>query len=283
MELRVLKYFVKIAEEENMTKAAQKLHVSQPALSKQIKELETEVGHVLFIRSKQRMILTEKGMLLKKRAENILSMVDKTLEEINNDELLMGNIYIGTGPTDNLNQIMKIIKDFRINYPMVKFHIKSGDKYSLLEGIENGLLDFGIFIREYDKRYYEGIKLNLQNELGLWVHKDHFLANKKVIDTIELKDIPLVVANQAIKDGEVPSFIADNQIIGTYDLIENARMIVKHNLASALVINKEDYDSDLKFIHIKDMPRYHWYIIWKKENKTKIQERFITYLKKRLG
>ena len=98
MELRVLKYFIKIAEEENMTKAAQKLHVSQPALSKQMKELENEIGHLLFVRNKQRMVLTEKGMLLKKRAESILMLVDKTV-----DELLVGNIYIGTGQTDNLD------------------------------------------------------------------------------------------------------------------------------------------------------------------------------------
>ena len=109
MELRVLKYFIKIAEEENMTKAAQKLHVSQPALSKQMKELENEIGHLLFVRNKQRMVLTEKGMLLKKRAESILMLVDKTVDELNNDELLVGNIYIGTGQTDNLDEIMEII------------------------------------------------------------------------------------------------------------------------------------------------------------------------------
>lgn len=279
MELRVLKYFIKIAEEENMTKAAQKLHVSQPALSKQMKELENEIGHLLFVRNKQRMVLTEKGMLLKKRAESILMLVDKTVDELNNDELLVGNIYIGTGQTDNLDEIMEIIKQFRNHYPFVKFHIHSGDKYSLLNDIENGLLDFRVFIREYDKKYYEGIRLNLQNELGLWVSKDHFLADKNVIEATNLKDISLVVAHQAINDGEVPSFISDDQIIGTYDLIENARVIVKHNLASALVINKEDYDPDLKFIHIKNMPQYHWYMIWKKESKTKIQEKFIDYLK----
>ena len=271
MELRVLKYFIKIAEEENMTKAAQKLHVSQPALSKQMKELENEIGHLLFVRNKQRMVLTEKGMLLKKRAESILMLVDKTVDELNNDELLVGNIYIGTGQTDNLDEIMEIIKQFRNHYPFVKFHIHSGDKYSLLNDIENGLLDFGVFIREYDKKYYEGIRLNLQNELGLWVSKDHFLADKNVIEATNLKDISLVVAHQAINDGEVPSFISDDQIIGTYDLIENARVIVKHNLASALVINKEDYDPDLKFIHIKNMPQYHWYMIWKKESKTKLK------------
>ena len=279
MELRVLKYFIKISEEENMTKAAQKLHVSQPALSKQMKELENEIGHLLFVRNKQRMVLTEKGMLLKKRAESILMLVDKTVDELNNDELLVGNIYIGTGQTDNLDEIMEIIKQFRNHYPFIKFHIHSGDKYSLLNDIENGLLDFGVFIREYDKKYYEGIRLNLQNELGLWVSKDHFLADKNVIEATNLKDISLVVAHQAINDGEVPSFISDDQIIGTYDLIENARVIVKHNLASALVINKEDYDPDLKFIHIKNMPQYHWYMIWKKESKTNIQEKFIDYLK----
>ena len=195
----------------------------------------------------------------------------------------MGSVY-----SEKILRLVGIREDYNIAFEkeIYKFNLCPINQLNLLiveidllNDIENGLLDFGVFIREYDKKYYEGIRLNLQNELGLWVSKDHFLADKNVIEATNLKDISLVVAHQAINDGEVPSFISDDQIIGTYDLIENARVIVKHNLASALVINKEDYDTDLKFIHIKNMPQYHWYMIWKKESKTKIQEKFIDYLK----
>ena len=173
MELRVLKYFIKIAEEENMTKAAQKLHVSQP--SKQMKELENEIGHLLFVRNKQRMVLTEKGMLLKKRAESILMLVDKTVDELNNDELLVGNIYIGTGQTDNLDEKFNKI----VLYSMFP-HLENKTN-TIKKLIQNNLLEGGkLIIAHSDSREY----LNNMHK-----NKDKIVSESRLIDINDQKKI----------------------------------------------------------------------------------------------
>lgn len=260
MELRVLNYFLTIAREKNMTKAAKILHVSQPALSKQIKDLEQEIGSPLFIRGKSSLSLTEKGFLSQERASQILELSYKTLEEMQND-VLAGPLYIGTGQTDNLVEIVKVMKAFNEHYPFVKFHILSGDKETLLKQMNLGLLDFSLFIREYDKSKYDGISLKSKNSLGLLVPSNHPLAMKETIDITNLKDEKLIVARQALQDGEVPTFIQEKQIVAIFDLPENAKIMVKENLGIALIPDTCYQDPDLTFIPLKNMPSYKWHII----------------------
>lgn len=281
MELRVLNYFLTIAREKNMTKAAKILHVSQPALSKQIKDLEEEVGSPLFIRGKSSLSLTEKGFLLQERAAQILELSNKTLEEMQND-VLAGPLYIGTGQTDNLTEIVKVMKVFNEHYPFVKFHILSGDKETLLKQMNLGLLDFSLFIREYDKSKYDGISLKSKNSFGLLVPSNHPLAMKETIDVTDLKDEKLIVARQALQDGEVPTFIQEQQIVAIFDLPENAKIMVKENLGIALIPDTCYQDPDLTFIPLNNMPSYKWHIIWKKGNISPIQKAFIEMLKKYL-
>ena len=281
MELRVLNYFLTIAREKNMTRAAKILHVSQPALSKQIKDLEEEVGSPLFIRGKASLSLTEKGFLLQERASQILELSNKTLEEMQND-VLAGPLYIGTGQTDNLVEIVKVMKVFNEHYPFVKFHILSGDKETLLKQMNLGLLDFSLFIREYDKSKYEGLSLKSKNSFGLLVPSNHPLAMKETIDVTDLKDEKLIVARQALQDGEVPTFIQEQQIVAIFDLPENAKIMVKENLGIALIPDTCYQDPDLTFIPLKNMPSYKWHIIWKKGNVSPIQKAFIEMLKKYL-
>lgn len=278
MELRVLNYFLTIAREKNMTKAAKILHVSQPALSKQIKDLEQEIGSPLFIRGKSSLSLTEKGFLLQERASQILELSYKTLEEMQND-VLAGPLYIGTGQTDNLVEIVKVMKLFNERYPFVKFHILSGDKETLLKQIDHGLLDFGLFIREYDKSNYEGLALKSTNSLGILVPLNHSLAKKEMIDAVDLKDEKLIVARQALQDGEVPTFIQDQQIVAIFDLPESTKIMVKENLGIALMPDTCYQDPDLTFIPLKNMSSYKWHIIWKKGNVSPIQKTFIETLK----
>lgn len=236
-----------------MTKAAKILHVSQPALSKQIKDLEQEIGSPLFIRGKSSLSLTEKGFLLQERASQILELSHKTLEEMQND-ILAGPLYIGTGQTDNLVEIVKVMKLFNERYPFVKFHILSGDKETLLKQIDHGLLDFGLFIREYDKSNYEGLALKSTNSLGILVPLNHSLAKKEMIDAVDLKDEKLIVARQALQDGEVPTFIQDQQIVAIFDLPENAKIMVKEKLGIALMPDTCYQDPDLTFIPLKICP-----------------------------
>ena len=278
MELRVLNYFLVIAREKNMTKAAKLLHVSQPALSKQIKELEQEIGSPLFIRGKSSLSLTEKGYLLQERANQILSLSTKTLEEMKSDTLA-GPLYIGTGQTDNLNEIVKMMKLFQERYPHVQFHLLSGDKETLLKQLESSILDFGLFIRDYDKNLYEGITLKSTNSLGILVSKEHPFASKKIITENDLKDEKIMVARQALQDQKIPDYIEHKQIVAIFDLPENAKTMVKENMGIALLLNTCYQDPDLKFIPLENMPLYHWHFIWKKKPNSLLQKTFIEMLK----
>ena len=278
MELRVLNYFLVIAREKNMTKAAKLLHVSQPALSKQIKELEQEIGSPLFIRGKSSLSLTEKGYLLQERASQILSLSTKTLEEMKSDTLA-GPLYIGTGQTDNLSEIVKMMKLFQERYPHVQFHLLSGDKETLLKQLESSILDFGLFIRDYDRNLYEGITLKSTNSLGILVSKEHPFASKKIITENDLKDEKIMVARQAMQDQEIPDFIDNNQIVTIFDLPENAKIMVKENMGIALIPDTCYQDPDLTFIPLENMPSYHWHLIWKKKPTSLLQKTFIETLK----
>ena len=279
MELRVLRYFLMIAKEKNMTNAAEKLYVSQPALSKKIKELELEIGAPLFIRKKRGLELTDKGVLLKERASQIIELSDKTMKELEED-VVVGDIYIGSAPTENLREVLRAMSIFKKNYPRVKFHISTGDKETLLNDIDKGLLDFGIVVREYDKTRYEGIPLHNENTLGLMMRRDHPLAYKEHLDSQDLISEPLFVARQALQDGEIPDFI--RSIAGTYDLPSNALIICEEGLGSILLLDNEawyKHNEKVIFKQILGMPSYKWYIIWKKGIHTNLHERFVEKIK----
>lgn len=149
MEIRVLRYFLMIAREENMTRAAKYLHVTQPTLSKQMKQLEEEIGKKLFIRSNYSIKLTDEGLLLKKRAEDILNMVDKTIEEFQSlDDITGGDIYIGAAESESFSYFASVAKELQIQYPNVKFHLYSGNTEIIAERLDRGLLDFAIIVQE---------------------------------------------------------------------------------------------------------------------------------------
>ena len=148
MELRVLKYFIAIAREQNISAAAERLHLSQPTLSRQIKDMEEELGKQLFIRGNRKITLTEEGMILRKRAEEILDLVEKTENEItSSDTVVAGDIYIGTGETKSLRFLAKIAKELNEQYPNIHYHIISGDSVDIIEKLDTGLIDFAILVR----------------------------------------------------------------------------------------------------------------------------------------
>ena len=147
MEIRVLKYFLAVAREGSITGAANSLHLTQPTLTRQIQDLEKELGQKLLIRGKHKVSLTPEGMILRKRAEEIIQMVDKTEEEFKSiSDVIAGDIYIGCGETDSMKYIAEVMKDIQSEYPAVKFHIHSGNAEDVIEKLDKGLLDFGILI-----------------------------------------------------------------------------------------------------------------------------------------
>lgn len=148
MEIRVLNYFLAVAREQNISSAAEVLHLTQPTLSRQLKELEDELGKQLFIRGKRKITLTEAGMLFRKRAEEIINLVKKTENEMTNSaEIISGDVYIGTGETEAVQVIAEICKELQKKYPNIHYHISSDDGQDVIENLEKGLIDFGILLR----------------------------------------------------------------------------------------------------------------------------------------
>lgn len=163
MELRVLQYFLAAAREQSITGASEYLHLSQPTLSRQLKDLEEELGKKLFIRGNRRITLTEEGMILRKRAEEITQLVKKTEDEIAlSDETVAGNIFIGAGETDAVRFVIKAEQELRNEYPLVHFHMQSGDRMTISESLDKGLADFGLVFGEIDSSKYESIKYLIQ-------------------------------------------------------------------------------------------------------------------------
>ena len=164
MELRVLQYFLAVAREQNISAAAQSLHLTQPTLSRQLKELEEELGKQLMVRGSRKITLTEDGMLLRKRAEEILELVDRTEKEVmQSDEAISGDIYIGTGETDGVRQLARAATRLQKHYPAIRFHIASGDAADVCERLDKGLLDFGVLLGDIDKTKYHYIELPMKD------------------------------------------------------------------------------------------------------------------------
>lgn len=271
MEIRVLRYFLAIAREENMTRAAKYLHVTQPTLSKQIKQLEEEIGKKLFIRSNYSIKLTDEGLLLRKRAEDILSMVDKTMEEFQAlDDITGGDIYIGAAESESFSYFATVAKDLQLQYPNVKFHLYSGNTEVIAERLDRGLLDFAIIVQEVDLSKYNYIKIPTSDTWGVIMRKDSPLAKKEYITIEDLIDLPLIVSRQGITE-DYPKLFKEKldqlHIVATFDLIYNASIMVKEEFGYALSFDKivdTSENSELCFRVLKPELKTNMYIIWKK-------------------
>jgi len=243
MELRVLKYFLAVAREENITAAAQSLHVTQPTLSKQLKELEDELGTQLFIRGNRRITLTEDGIFLRKRAQEILDLTEKTESALKeSDEMISGDIYIGGGETDVIRILAKVVKQITQEYPLIHFHLYSGNANDVTERLDRGLLDFGILIEPVDLKKFDFQKLPATDTWGLLMRKDSPLATKDTIKPEDLLNLPLLCSNQTLVKNELSGWAGIDfdkmNIVTTYNLIFNASIMVQEGVGYALCLDK---------------------------------------------
>ena len=272
MELRVLKYFLAVAREENITTAAKSLHVTQPTLSKQLKELEDELGTQLFIRGNRRITLTEDGMFLRKRAQEILDLTEKTENELKeSDEMICGDIYIGGGETDAIRILAKVVKQITQEYPLINFHLYSGNANDVTERLDRGLLDFGILIEPVDLKKYDFQKLPATDTWGLLMRKDSPLAAKDTIEPEDLLDLPLLCSNQTLVKNELSGWAGIDfdkmNIVTTYNLIFNASIMVQEGVGYALCLDKlvnTTGDSYLTFKPLEPSLVVGLDIVWKK-------------------
>ena len=199
MELRVLRYFIAVAKEKNITNAAESLHVTQPTLSRQMMDLEIEFGKKLFIRGKRKLELTEEGEILRRRAEEILALTAKTKTEISSvSENVSGNIYIGSAETKGISPVADVIKGLRAMYPHIYFHFISGNPEEVKAKLDDGLLDFAIVIEPADITKYDFIKLPNIDTWGVLMRRDSPLCAKKYIKADDLEDLELITSDQTM-------------------------------------------------------------------------------------
>lgn len=276
MEIRVLRYFLAIAREGSITNAASFLHVTQPTLSRQIRDLEEELGQKLFTRGSHNMTLTAEGMILRKRAEEIISMVDKTEAEFNSMENVVGgDIYIGGGETEAIRLIAEIAHDLREDYPDVHYHLYSGNSEDVTERLDKGLLDFGILIQPADISKYDYINIPAKDTWGVVMQRDSPLAEKEMIQKEDLLSVPLICSRQAIsgdrKDNEFAGWFGEDfdklDIVTTFNLVYNAAIMVEAGIGYAITIDKianTTESSNLCFRPLEPRLDSGLNVIWKK-------------------
>ena len=292
MEFRVLQYFLAIAKEETISNAAESLHITQPTLSRQMKGLEEQLGKQLFIRGNRKINLTEEGILLRQRAEEIISLVEKTESEImHSDTTISGDIYIGSGETEGMRILAKVIDTCHKEYPKIKFHLYSGNSQDVVEKIENGLIDFGVLIEPADISKYDFIKIPVKDKWGVLMRKDSPIASLKSITADTLKKLPLICSSQEIVKNEISGWLNDDynklNIVATYNLIYNASLLVEEGSGYALGLDKlinTSGNSKLCFIPLEPKLEVGLTLIWKKYHLfSKAASYFLNQLRKEIN
>lgn len=274
MEFRLLEYFLAVAREQNITAAAESLHISQPALSTQLKNMEAELGKQLLIRGvkgSRKVILTEEGMILRKRAEEMLLLMRRTEEEISgSNETIAGNVFIGAGETETVRLFAKVAKKLQQKYPDIRYNISSGNAEHVLEYLDKGIIDFGLLFTEIDGQKYEAIPVPIKDTWGVLMRRDSPLAEKETICPEDLWDKPLIVSHQKGDDVYLNQWLqreeSELHIVATYNLLFNASLLVDEGLGYALCYDKliNTQGSNLCFRPFSPRLEARGFIVWKK-------------------
>jgi DNA-binding transcriptional LysR family regulator len=287
MELRVLRYFVEAARESSMTNAAAKLHVTQPTLSKQIKELEEELGQKLFVRGNYNIHLTTAGEILYKRALDILEMVDLTTGEFASMQGFHGgDLYLGCAESDGISLLAKAAKRLLAKYENLRFHLYSGNAETVCARLDKGLLDFAVVVQNIDLAKYACLELPVKDIWGLILRKDSPMVSQAEIPIEELANLSLIVSRQGATS-EMPEWLQRNydrlHIVATYDLIFNASILVREGVGYALGFDKlvnTGAESILCFRPITPAITSPMRLIWRKEQRfSKAAELFLGEVK----
>ncbi len=289
MELRVLQYFLAVTREQSISGAAESLHLSQPTLSRQLKDMEDELGKQLLIRGNRRVTLTEEGMILRKRAEEILELVKKAEDEISQtDDIIAGDITVGAGETDGVRFLTRAAQELQKDCPLVHFHIISGDVITVIENLDKGLIDFGLIFGKIDESKYEYISVPYRDTWGVMMRRDSPLAKSKSITAKDLEGLPLIVSRQALQKSELREFLSGNidkiNVAATYNLLFNGSLMVDEGMGYAICFDKiinVSGDGNLCFRPLEPRITAKMYVVWKKyQVLTKAAELFLEKLRK---
>lgn len=292
MEIRVLQYFLTIAREESISKAAEVLHITQPTLSRQMKELEDEFQKQLFIRGNRKITLTKDGILLKQYAQEIINLTQKAERELlKEQDDLSGDIYIGGGESASMRLVMRVIASMQKIYPQVHFHIFSGNAQDVADKLDSGLLDFGIFFDPVNLSQYDYFTLPGKETMGVLMKKDDPLAKYEAITPQLLKDKPIILSDQNIVKNELAGWIGGNErklnIKVTYNLINNSALLVEEGGGYALTFDNIIHLNEKSTLCFRPLlPRLEdgIHIAWKKYHVfSKQAETFLELLKKEVN
>ena len=242
MELRVLRYFLAVAQEESISRAAELLHITQPTLSRQLMELEEELGKRLFLRGGRKMILTEEGMFLRKRAQEIVALADRTSAEFRtSSEDVSGDVHIGGGETRGMRFIAEAARMLKAVHPHVSYHLFSGNAAEVMERLDSGLVDFGVFIEPADLSRYDYIRLPVRDRWGVLMRKDSPLAAKQSLNPGDVTSLPLLCSRQTLVFNEISGWLGKGfdgmNVVATYNLLYNASILVEEGMGYALCLD----------------------------------------------
>lgn len=272
MDIRVLRYFLALANTETISGAAEALHTTQPNLSRQLSDLEKEVGRPLFTRGSRKITLTEEGMFLRKRAQEIVDLMDKTEQDFSFfDEVMSGEIYIGGGESHTMCTIAQTIKHLQDEYPQIHYHLLSGYSYDITEYLDKGLLDFGVLFEPIDLTKYDHIRLPLADTWGLLMRKDHPLAAFPTIRSEQLEKFPLLCSKQMLAENGLSGWLGYDSkklnIVATFNLINTPARLVEAGVGCAFsfehLMNLSG-DCNLCFRPLSPKLTSNAYVVWKK-------------------
>ena len=269
MEIRVITYFLLVAREENITKAANLLHLTQPTLSRQLMQLEEELGVQLFRRSKHHIILTEEGMLLRRRAEEIVALADKTKDDLQHrEEQLTGTIAVGSGELQSSRFLTQLLTAFQEKNPLVRFAIYSGNSDNIKERIERGLLDVGLLQEPVDISKYSFVRTPCREQWGVLVRDDSELAARENVSPAELASVPLILPERESVQNELfnwfGSYAEGLHITATGNLLYNLASLVRASGGSVLTLNLDCTYEGLRFIPLSPPLESNTVLVWKK-------------------
>lgn len=284
MELRVLNYFLMAAREENITRAAEMLHITQPTLSRQIAQLEDELGVKLFERGNHNIVLTDDGMLLKRRAQEFMDLAEKTLRDFSRDHELSGVVSVGSGELKSMQFLSEAIASFRTKYPRVTFEIYSGDSDHIKERMDRGLLDIGLLLEPVDIGKYDFVHTGVTEEWNALVSGNSPLAEKDVLAPQDLSGVPLILARRELAKSHVYKWLGEyadeNNIVANGNLLYNIAVIAKNVSCTVIAVRLDCEYKGLKYIPLSPKLESGTVLVWRKtQTFSKATQAFISHLK----
>ena len=268
MELRVLKYFLAVAREENITRAAALLHLTQPTLSRQLMQLEEELGVQLFHRSRYHIVLTDDGMLLRRRAQELVDLAEKTAQEFRQKDQLRGEISIGSGDLEGMSLLSEMLASFQALHPEVTYQLYSGNADHTKERIEGGTLDLGLLLEPVDISKYDFIRMPVKEQWGVLIHQDDPLARKESVTPEDLAGIPLILTRRELIQQEMERWFGpcaqQLHITATGNLPYNMVLLAGARMGAFLTIRLHCTYDNLRFVPLSPPLESSTVLAWKK-------------------